>query len=664
MRSHRSVVAGLLAGGLALSLVAAEAAPTTPAAGTASTSLFGAEVSVTMPGLPAVDATVLELESFASTAGTPSALTSIVPIEANGTPIGATGASSSGSASGSSDGGSFGDLAGTLGVVVSPIETSASATAERAEATISAATAQLGAVLGALGLDLDTTAVTSLVNADGATATQGLTVTGLDLGLADLGLGADVLGLLDLASLLELFAALPGILPADLEGAPDVLASLESLDAALATFGTAGAPVVALVDDIATQVAALTAQVDELSALLATLQGLNLGDPVALLATLTGDAALLTALDDAGCGLGTLDVLTVVAAVQGAITCLTTEIASLTTAIDDLVALLPADLGPVLDQVQVVLDLIDQILAQLGDLEGILGLLPDLLANASGLSLLEVGAFNVGTTAIAGSTAADSSASVLCDPVTVTVLGESFSTPDCSDALDQLSGVTGAITGAVDQLTGVLNALPLVDAVSIGEFRADLFTDVVEEVTETDGVVTSRAGFNLLDLAIPSVTLDPSQVVDGLGDLGLPDVVTPVTDVLTDLVDDLAVLDGLGVADAGTLLTPVNDALTAVGAPDGLSDLVDQVAQLLAALDLSNLDLGSLVDEISTPAVELVIDPVATAEFQAAASGGSPTPAPTPAPTPEPTLPVTGGGLGLLAVLSLAGAAGLRRRNG
>jgi hypothetical protein len=77
---------------------------------------------------------------------------------------------------------------------------------------------------------------------------------------------------------------------------------------------------------------------------------------------------------------------------------------------------------------------------------------------------------------------------------------------------------------------------------------------------------------------------------------------------------------------------------------------------------------------ISTPSVDLVLDPTSEASFTAAQQDG-PTPTPeepeptgtTPTPTqgaPDPAtpdLPRTGGAFGLLGLLALAGAAGLRR---
>src|SRR5690606_21624147 len=170
------------------------------------------------------------------------------------------------------------------------------------------------------------------------------------------------------------------------------------------------------------------------------------------------------------------------------------------------------DLSPVLDVVDQVTSLVQQILDELAGLPGLLEQLPGLLAEAAETDLLSISAFDVGTTAIAGETLADSSATVLCDAVDVVILGTAPETADCSDALEGLASVTATISGAVDQVADVLNTLPLGELVQVGELRVDLFTDLVESVTEEDGKITAVAGFNLLDLAIPSITLDPSQV--------------------------------------------------------------------------------------------------------------------------------------------------------
>ncbi len=683
MRVARTAIASLIAGGLALSLVAAETEPVMTSSGTAVTRLLGAQIQVTGP-LETPIARILDVATSATTEGTPRAVTSVVPIAlSDGTRFGETGASSDGDTSGNSDGGDYSAPGGVLGIDVSPIETTATATADTALATVGAATSQVSDLLASLGLDLglETAGVTSLVSPDGAAATQGMQFSGLNVDLGSLGLSADLLGQLGLENILALLESLPGLLPADVADLSALFGDLDALDGALADLDAAAAPLLDTLGQLALIEAALP-DIVALDDLLTTLEGL--GDPVTLLADLTAIADDLTAV---GCGvdLASLDLLGELAA---AITCVTDALDGIRTdliaggvdgldgvAPEDLLAvvqtlqatlegLLPGQLDAVTGLLDTVTGLVEQIVAALGDLEGLLGDLPDLLDLAAATDLLDIGAFDVGTSAIAGDTLDESSATILCDAVDVTVLGEAFATPDCSEALSGLTDVTGLITGAVGELSGVLNTLPLGEVVQVGEMRADLYTDVVEEVTLTDGVITSTAGFNLLDLAIPTLTLDPAQITSVLDGLALPGGLAELDGLLADLEGQLGVLDGLGL-DVTELTSALDAANTLdVGALDAL------VGTVLGLAD--DLGIGTLLEEVSTPGLELLIDPISTATFQAAASGGTGSPAPTPtdptppapapAPAPAPTLPSTGGGLALLGVLALAGAGTLRRR--
>lgn len=658
MRAPRTAAVGLMAGALALTLVAAETSPTTTGAGTASTQLLGAVARVTGPvSTPTLN--LLDVESFATTTGTPSALTEIVPISVGDEAVGRSGASSSADGSASTERASYGEVAGPLALTVEPIQTTASATADRALATVETATADLSALFGALGLDLTSSGISSLATRDAAAATQGLQVSGLDLDLADLGLDADLLGQLGLGNILDLLGSLPGLLPSDLADVAEIQGLLDDLDASLATLSIDGAAA----QEFLAELTSVAQELAALEALQATLQALTSLNVTELLSALT-DADLLADLEAVDCALGTVNPLDPLAAVQDALDCVTAQVTSLSATVDSLTGLLPDELDPVLVQLGVVTDLVDQILAGVGDLDDLLALLPDLLGDAAGFELLSVGAFDVGTRAVAGRTVEDSSATLLCDAVDVRVLGNALPTPDCSGALSQLTDASAVINGAVGQVTDVLNALPLGDLVEVGDLRAEVFTDLVEQVTEADGVVTATAGFTLLDLEVPSVTIDPSQVTDGLAGLGLPNVLGPVESVLSELQSGLSALDGLGIGGAGDLLTTVNGTLSDVGAPDGLTGTVDQVAGLLDGLELG--ELGTLTESISTPGLELLIDPVSTASFSATAAPApaptAPAPAPAPDAAPTPSLPTTGGGFALLGVLAMAGAAGLRRR--
>ena len=665
MRAARTAVAGLVAGCLALSLVAAETAPATDAVGSASTRLLGATARVTGP-LDTPVANLLDVTTSATTDGTPFAVTSVVPIQVGDEQVGATGASSDGQTEASSPGGSLGAAGDALGLSVSPIETTATATADRALATVGAATGQLSALLGQLGLDLDTAGVTSLVTGEESSATQGMTVSGLDLSLGDLGLDADLLGSLGLDTILGLLEQLPVDVPSDLADVSGLLGDIEELEGALGALdasellGTVGeiqdlTGVLAEVDALlADQVAVEDLRdVDNLTDLLAALGGVDL----------TASSCALPDTD----GL-VLDLAGVLADLTGTVDCIAAEVSStladvgvadragLLGAIDALEGLLPGELDGLLAQLDTITGLLEDILAKVGDLDDLLALLPDLLGEAEGLSLLDVGAFDLGTSAIAGDSLDTSSATVLCDASDVSVLGRVIPTPDCSDALSGLSDVSDVVNGAFGQLSGVLNTLPLTDVVQAGELRAEMFTDLVEEVTEVDGVITSTAGFNLLDLEVPSLTIDASQVTDALGGLGLPDVAGPVEDLLGELTAVEGVLDGLG----------LGEQLDAIAAADP-TGTAGQITTLIDGLAVG--DLGSLAENVSTPGLELLIDPVATASFAAGASGGTGDPGPTapaPAPAPtggeEPSLPTTGGGLALVGILAMAGGVGLRRR--
>ena len=680
MRARRTAAAGLVAGALALSLVAAETSPATTGAGTASTQLLGAVARVTGPvSTPAVN--LLDVESFATTADTPSALTEVVPISVGDEAVGRAGASSSADGSASTERASYGDVAGPLALTVEPIQTTASATADRALATVETATADLSALFGALGLDLTSSGVSSLATRDAAGATQGLQVSGLSLDLADLGLGADVLGQLGLADVLELLGALPGLLPADLEGAPDVLAAVDELDGALGDLQGEAQQLLGTLQGLRSQAQDLTGELAELQSVLASLDDLNTSDPTALLSGLTG---LEGALGDVACPIelpdldlspgGLLDDLLgdplgeLTGVLDGAVGCVEGLVGDVEAQLQAVLGSLPGAgaLTPVLGALDTVTGQVDEILAMLGGLDGLLEQLPGLLDQAAASDLLGFGAFDIGTTAKAGPTVGDSTATVLCSGTEVTVLGRAFPTPDCSEGLGALSGLSGNVTGALGGVTDILDALPLLE--KTGELRLDMFTDVVEQVTEQDGVVTAVAGFNLLELEVPSLRLDP-ELVEGLplGDLELPvDLAGTVEGLLGQLDTVLGQLGGLGFAVDG-LTGPVEDALGGIGVDGGLTDLVGQVGDVLDGLPLG--DLGTLTESIATPGLELLIDPVSTASFSATAAPApapapSPTPAPAPAPDtdPTPSLPSTGGGLALLGVLAMAGAAGLRRR--
>lgn len=692
MRAVRPIIASMAAAGLALSLVAAEPAPG-ESAGEASTQMLGADVTATGLG-EELTGRLLDIVTEASTVGTSSAFSSVVPLALAGETAGESSASSDGQTSSDSDGGQLGDLGGLLGLSASSYSTSAETTADTAIASVDALTAELAGLFEVLGIQMNTPGITSQVTPDGADATQGLTVTGLDVSLADLGLDADVLGQLGLGQVLDLLSTLdlgdlPGGIDGDLAAIEDLQADLrQTLDGAdLAGLEASITDTLAQLNAIdGSAVAAIQSDIDDLEAVLATLEGLST-DPLILVTELGSVSGLPEA-----CETGTLDVTNVLATLDATITCVEDAIADLEA---DLAAALPdvsmitglldslaGDLGTLQTLLADVTATVEDLLAELGGLQGlldsILGLLPDLLGDAAGTELLSIGAFDVGMNATAKDTVENSSASVLCAPTTVVVLGQSTTTPDCSEGLSAVSDATATISGALGSVTEVLNTLPLADGlVETGDLKVELFGDVVEKVEEVDGVVTATAGMDILDLQLPSVTLDPSAVTGPLGDLGdLPAGLGDLTALVQSLVDgELATqLDGLSVLGdlpglSGSELTSITDALAGVtdaldtiDSTGALSGLVDQVTALLDGLDVG--DLGSLTDEISTPGLSLVIDPVSNASFEASAAPAPADPEadPAPAPSDDPALPSTGGGLALVAMMALGGATMLARR--
>jgi hypothetical protein len=160
--------------------------------------------------------------------------------------------------------------------------------------------------------------------------------------------------------------------------------------------------------------------------------------------------------------------------------------------------------------------------------------------------------------------------------------------------------------------------------------------------------VTATAHVVPLDVLLGSVTIDPANLVDGL----LATLAAQVDALVAAAIPADEDLAGLGLpADLLDTLALVRDELPQV------ADLQDALDAVLALLP-DGLDLPTL----TTPSIDLLVDPTSTASF-AAGAPGTPDPGPTPTPAPgDPQLPATGGGLALLGLLSLGGAITLRRR--
>lgn len=680
MRHGRQLIAAALAGPLALTLVAATT-PGRTATGTATTTMSAVELAITSP-LGDAALGLVDASTFASTAtdaavnaaGIPFASAALTPLTGPAGPVGRVEARSDGDthvevAGTSADalGGPIVDLSGS----VAPAALSATASAAEAHAVIGALTAEIAGLADALGVTVVASDVASRVTATEASATQGLQVSDVSISLGDV-IPQDVLASLPLPDLLALLEVLPIELPADVRTLID---DLQTAIAALS--GQLG--------DVAGTEASISTGTDELADLLAVLEAL--GDLAALEASLSAPGADIGTIGDSVDAIG--DGLTgVIGGGTGLVTTLATAgdcstattAAELQTCIDGLqarllasvdagsvaelealIAALVAEIAALVDtlvaDIEALAPLLARITAIAAGLEDLLAGLSDLLADAAGLPLVGVSSFDLGINSLSDGTVAGSHATVGCQPVTVTVLTETLTTPGCDQGLTAVRDTAALVGGLVGELTDTLNVLPLTDVLTTGELRVELFSDLQASVVERGGEVVATAGVTALDLEIPSVTIDPGPVTDLLDGLGLPDVIGTVDGVLGDTLAEIQALglDALDTVEA-TLVTASGD----LGAAGGLADLVAQLEALLAGLDLG--ELGTL-DSLSTPSIALVVDPVSTASFAtSSAVPTDPSGNPDPAPAPEPDLPATGGGLAVLGLATLAGAISLRRR--
>lgn len=667
----------------------------TPPAGTATTDLTAVDLTVdNLPDLVGqVNAVALDATTFASTDGDPArntvgggapfALADLLPLRIAGEERGRTTARSDGNRDASVGTQSAEDDAGALGVEINPVQIQASAAAEQAEALVSAATGRVETLLGSLGIDLNVTGLRSTVDATAAEAVQGLQVGNFDIALGDL-VPRDVLEQLPLDVLVSLLGQIPVGAAPDLNAIVDALTSASAtvegtVDALVAT----GDAVAEDLDELATAQSDLAdaeaaeadaqAVLDAAEAAVAQIQEdldtlLSVDDLTALeLAAL--DPALIDELlaiisrYETECGL--TDTSLTPAVIDELIECLggsgglleqAQADADAAQADLDAASALVADLQAVVDGlVASVTDLVGTLVAQteqlVADLQGLLAALTDLDANLADVldaladgELLDIGALDVGVQARAAGTAQESSATLVCSTFEATVLGTSISSPDCSEPLTSASA---AIANATSALQGVLTTLPVAGDV-LPEVQLEAVTDVVRSVRQEGEYVVAQAGVTLLRLGLPSVTIDPAEIVDGLLDQLGADALGTVEGTLP----DGTTLDGLGLSDLTAQIDGLSDELTAIG------DLQGQVDTLL-----STLSLGDLTESVATPGVSLVVDPVSTAEFRPGTAAGSPTDpgGSDPTASAEPPLPVTGGErpVLLLAALLLLTSSGI-----
>ena len=543
-------------------------------------------------------------------------------------------------------------------------------------------------------LDAEVSNAVATVDNTGSAASHTLVFSGVELGIEHLlgdaletlplqdllalagaldvldGLDADLLDDLDLPvdvqdALTDLLAAVDGTATAAdaVAAAATALTDAEALDplADHPAFGNESA-----LESQAALLDGLDATAGGIAGLLAAVGGLSSVITTPLFSTL---ACTLTAPEfDANvvntrigealaCVQGALDDL------QGAVDALDDEVAALDLAVTDYLAAVAAveDALTVLDGLGDALDttaLLDAITALLDDL-----LTTDVLASDPIRVTQSVRAM--------GGELDGSSANTNCTDSTATILGTVLATEGCN------AGDAGVVQPALDALNGLFDEVPAVDA---GDgIVLELFGTVEDEVTAAaDGTVTATSVAEVLRLEIPSLVVSPCDVAGGLAcSLGV-DLDGLLGDALTD-VD--GTLDG-AFTTVDDALTGVTDLLTALDAvaPDASagSTVESLVEASLAALDgiIEGLDLGGLLsgDDLTLTGATVVVDPQLEAVHQiTTASVDTPTPAdpapadpapaaPAPTPTNDPTLPNTGGGAALLAVLALGAGTWLWRR--
>lgn len=678
MRFRSRTTTALLAGAVSLSLVAA-GEPANPV-GTASTSLAAVQLAVTgVDGLPAVR--VLDLGTFASTdldttrnaLGRPFASISLSPLTIGEDVIGGISHDSDTGGSIATQVAEWADPTGSMSASLAPAAVEAVADASRAVAGLAGATARLDA-LGLVGLDVDVTGVGTSVDAVRAVAGQGLTVSGLSVDLGDL-LDDDLLAALPLGVLLDLLAQVPVAVAPDVQALIDAaLSAQDAVDGVVAGVQATGAQIEAAVTalssataDLASAEAVLDAAQAQAAAADAAVPALQAAadDAAAVVAGLQADLAglpgnlLALIAEYPTCGTDIAGMTSCLnASLAGAIAAAADANAALATAAQDAIdaAAAVADALVAVEAAQVLVDaltdaistlvdtltgLIDDLLALLGDLIdaalSLDGSIDDILAALTDAPLIDVGAIDIGLSAIAGDGVDASSTTIVCAPVELSVLGSAVGTGSCDAPLTQVSSVVATAVGSLNTLLG---ALPVLESV-VPSVELELFPTVTESITKDGAYTNAAVHVDALHLAVPSVTIDPAALVDDV--LGTLDV--DLAALLASVLPDTAELDALGLG-----------AVT--GAVDGVTAQLPSLADLQAQLDdaIDGL-LGALpIGPLTTVGFALDVDPAAAASFApGAAAPGAPTPA-------APTLPATGGGFALLGLLALGGASLARRR--
>lgn len=708
----RKRLGAFLAAFAAITLIAA-GEPTQPV-GTAQTSLTAIELDVTGVTSPVQGLTLLDVTTFASTdtdtvknaAGVPFSSAAISPIKLNGEDlVDPVSVRSDGDTSESTT--TLNQDVGLASIALNPLGMTATAGSDAASATVSAATAQVTALSDALGIELNHVPGVASVDANGATATSGIGVSGVELTLGEL-LPVDIGDLpldtlLDLANLLQDQLSVTGLdlsaldaATTALEGAVDeVTGSITAYDTAVGELNT----VIGQINALATQLAALEADlatanqlvadiaaldvsttnldlVSEVEALIATHNGLAAEYPEAGVAQITTDVSSLSLADLVALLNGSL----LQTLSDGADT-LQGHISGLVTTVEGQITTLGAAGGPLdaaLGAVQGALDAIQDFLATtdleqlisdlVAELTGLINLVPDLVNGLDASSLLDVDPIGVNVSATA--TADSATPSITCGGGRVAVAGIEV-VPNI-DGCNAVSGAADTLTGALASVADVLGTLTDVE---VPTPALDLFVER-RESSSTDGAYrTATAGITALILDLPSVDLDAvvQGALDGalstLSSTDLLGLLNSLAETLTTTIaspnTEVTDLIATSVMDAYTAVT--DEATTTTVDTTGVDSAESQLDALLA--ELAGLLAGAVPDTgLKTPGVNMRVDPVSTVEFAPGTSGAPAPPTdpgsdPAPAPDPDPSLPATGGGLALLGALAIAGGLALRRRD-
>lgn len=649
----------LIAAVAAFGLVAA-ANPAPPAHGTAESKMSALEVTVS--GLPVPgEISMLDVVSFASTdtdesrnpKGAPYSIISAIPAIIAGQSVGAVSARSDGDNESSGQG--LTQAVGPLSASVGALDLRATADQLQALAVLDAANAHVGALAGALDLDVRDVGLSSKVTQDAASAVQGIRSDGLNLQLGDL-LPLDDL---PLDVVIGLAQQLTGVLSGTVgelldrvgqlyEQLGTMVTKLETQKAAYIESGEALEDTLQAIEETEEDIAAIEAALADATSLLGTGTEDDIQKVIDEGSQLIGE---VTGVVSNGDSLITLqysanDALTdLIDDLNETKTELEGEILELESTVETLVDDLIETLAEIVDLSELLDGVADQLLTAVQDL---LAQLPSVLDALADADLVDIGAMDVGISAVASGS--DAKAVLGCAVEQVRVVGLDLGKPSCAEPL--INGSAG-LADAISTLKGVLGELPIVGGV-VPEITLSVFSNAHERVGEKDGYRFAEAGVDLLEFELPSIELGDltDGLLDGLLDGDLSDLIGSLGDLLgADLSGSLGGID----AELDAALDGALSTLTGV-----VSEIID-IETVLGDI-IATLPATDALNGLSTPGIKVKIDPTSRAEFRAGAIGSTPAAPEDGSPTGAPSLPTTGGGLGVLGLLGVLGATALRRR--